>query len=176
MSFCGASYFTCSPKASSASATSASSPTEGAPPCCHGASPLSTPLHRKTNRKPRPLLQRTRSGAVPSAADRWPSSNDSRRHNFNSVLHRSWPRLHEITHPHTALSARFRASRPRVSPLPSDIFSFTHPGSLRPSTPLCTAAPAPPPPALTARATLYTPRSLHSICISPASTAPAASF
>src|ERR1700757_4478381 len=44
MSFCVASYFTCSPRASSASATSASSPTEGAPPCCHGASPLSTPL------------------------------------------------------------------------------------------------------------------------------------
>jgi hypothetical protein len=29
-------------------ATSASSPTEGAPPCCHRASPLSTPLHRNT--------------------------------------------------------------------------------------------------------------------------------
>jgi hypothetical protein len=122
MSFSVASYFTCSPRASSASATSVSSPTEGAPPCCHGASPLSTPLHRKTNRKRPPLLQRTRCGAVPSAADRWPSSNDSQRHNSNFVLHRSWPRLHEITHPHTALSARCRASRRSVSPLLPDIF------------------------------------------------------
>ena len=44
-------------------------------------------LHRKTNRKPRPLLPRTRCGVVPSAADRWPLSNDSRQHNSNSVLH-----------------------------------------------------------------------------------------
>ena len=122
MSFSVASYFTCSPRASFASATSASSPTEAAPPCCHSASPLSTPLHRKTNRRRRPLLQRTRCGAVPSAVDRWPSSNDSQPHNSNSVLHRSWPRLHEITRPHTALSARFRASRRSVSPLRPNIF------------------------------------------------------
>ena len=122
MSFCVAFYCTCSPKASSASATLASSPIEGVPTCCHAASPLFTPLHRKTNRKPRPLLQRTRCGAVPSAADRWPSSNDSPRHNSNFVLHRSWSQLHEITRPHTALSARFRASRRSVPPLPPDIF------------------------------------------------------
>ena len=121
MSSCAASYFTCCPGASSASATSASSPTETAPPCCHGASPLSTPLHRKTNRKPRLLLLPTRCGVAPSAADRWPSSNDSPPHNSNSVLHHSWPRLHEITRPHTARSARFRACRRRVSPLPPDI-------------------------------------------------------
>ena len=127
MSSCAASYFTCCPGASSASATSASSPTETAPPCCHGASPLSTPLHRKTNRKPRPLLLGTRCGAVPSAADRWPSSNDSPRHNSNSVLHRSWPRLHEITRPHTALSPRFSASRRSVSPFHPDIFFLSLP-------------------------------------------------
>jgi len=121
------SYCTCFPRASSASATSASSPTEGAPPCCHGASPLSTPLHRKRNRKLRPLLQRTRCGVVLSAADRWPSSNDSQRHNSNSVLHHSWPRLHEITRPHTALSARFRASCRSVSPLHADIFFLSPP-------------------------------------------------
>src|SRR5262247_2081791 len=108
MSFFAASCFTFSPRASSASATSASSLTEGAPPCCHGASPLSTPLHRKANQKRRPLLQRsTHCGAVPSAAHPWPSSNDSRRRNSNSVLHPSWPRLHEITRPHTAPSAHF---------------------------------------------------------------------
>src|SRR5438477_12849105 len=127
MSSSVASYFTCSPRASSASATSASSPTEDGPPCCHGASPLSTPLHRKTNRKRRPLLQRTRCGAVPSAADRWPSSNDLQPHNSNSVLHRSWLRPHEITRPHSALSARFRASRRSASRLHPDIFFLSPP-------------------------------------------------
>jgi hypothetical protein len=124
MSFCVASYFTCSPRASSASATSASSPTEGAPPCCHGASPLFTPLHRKTNRKRRPLLQRTRCGAAPSAADQWLSSNDSPRHNSNFVLHRSWSQLHEITCPQPQLLARFSAPRRSVSPSPLDTFSM----------------------------------------------------
>ena len=132
MSFCGVSYCICSPRASSASATSASSPTEDAPSCCHGASPLSTPLHRKTNRKPRPLLQHTRCGAVPSAAGPWWSSSDSRRHNSNSVLHRPGPRLHEITRPHTALSTRFTASRRSVSPLPLDNF-FLSPTRLTPA-------------------------------------------
>ena len=127
MSFSVASYFTCSPRVSSASATSASSPTEGGPRCCRYASPLSTPLPRKTNRKRRPLLQRTRCGAVPSAADRWRSSNDSPPHNSNSVLHHSWPRLHEITRPHTALSTRCRASRRSVSPLPPDNFFLSPP-------------------------------------------------
>src|ERR1700752_5223054 len=103
MSFCVASYFTCSPRVSSASATSASSPIEDAPFCCHGVSPLSTPLHRKTNRKLLPLRPCTRCGAVPSAAGPWPSSNDSHRHNSSSVPHLAWPRLHEITHSHTAL-------------------------------------------------------------------------
>src|ERR1700745_593282 len=119
MSFSVASYFTCSPRASSASATSASSPTEGAPPCCHGASPLSTPLHRKTSRKRPPLLQRPRCGAVPSAADRWPSSNDSQRHNSNSVLHRSWPRLHEIPAPHTRLLGPLQSVSPKCVSLTS---------------------------------------------------------
>jgi hypothetical protein len=49
-------------------------------------------------------------------------------------------------------------------------------GSLRPSTRLCTGAPAATPAALTTPVNFYTPRSLHSICISPASAAPAASF
>jgi hypothetical protein len=92
-----------------------------------GASPLSTPLHRKTNRKRRPLLHHTRCGAAPSAAERWPLSNDSPPHNSNSVLHRSWPRLHEITRPHTAMSPPFRASRRSVSPLHPDIFFLSPP-------------------------------------------------
>ena len=122
MSFSVASYFIYSPRVSSASATSASSLTEGAPPCCHGASPLSTPLHRKTNRKLRPLLQRTRCGAVPRAADLWWSSSDSRRHNSNFVLHRSWSQLHEITRPQPQLLARFGALRRSVSRSPLDTF------------------------------------------------------
>src|SRR5579864_535427 len=122
MSSCAASYCTCSPRASSASATSASSPTEGVPFCCRCALPLSTQFHRELKPKPRPLQLLTRCGAVPSAADRWPSSNDLQPHNSNSVLHRSWPRLHEITRPHTALSARFRASRRSVPSLHPDIF------------------------------------------------------
>src|SRR5271165_3724745 len=43
------------------------------------------------------------------------------------ILHHSWPRLHEITRPHTALSARFRASRRSVSPLHPDIFFLSPP-------------------------------------------------
>ena len=118
MSFCVASYFTCSPRASSASATSASSPTEAGPLCCHAASPLSTRLHRKTNRKHRPLLQNTRCGAVPTAADPWPSSNDSPRHNSNSVLHHSGPLLHELTRSHTAL-VTLQSVSPTCVSLPS---------------------------------------------------------
>ena len=118
MSFSVASYFTCSLKASSASATSASSPTEGALLSCHGASPLSTPLHR--NRKHRPLLHRTRCGAVPTAADRWRSSNDSPPRNSNSVLHLPGHScMNSLAH--TPHSLRFRASRRRVSPFHPDI-------------------------------------------------------
>ena len=129
MSFCGVSCSTCSPRASSASATSVSSPTEGVPRCCRYASPLSTPLHRKTNRKRRALLQRTRCGAVPSAAGQWRSLNDSQRHNSNFLLHRSWSRLHEITRPQPQLSARFSASRRSLSPSPLHTF-FPPSGSI----------------------------------------------
>ena len=63
----------------------------------------------------------------------WPLSNDSQPHNSNSDLRRFWPRPHEITHPHTALSARFRASRRSVPPLPPDIFFRPRLGPLRAS-------------------------------------------
>ena len=169
-------YFSYISRASSASATSASSPTEGAPPCCHGASPLSTPLHRKTNRKHRPLLQSTHCGAVPSAADRWPSSNDSQPHNSNSVLHRSWPRLHEITRPHTARSRVSERLAEVCLPYPQTSSSCPRQGSLRPSTPLCAGVPPATPPPLTTPDNFYKPLLFHSICISPASAAPAASF
>ncbi len=83
---------------------------------------IGAPLHRNMNRKRRPLLQRTRCGAVPTAADRWPSSNDSQRHNSNFVLHRSWSQLHEITRPQPQLLARFSALRRSVSRSPLDTF------------------------------------------------------
>ena len=103
-------------------------------------------------------------------------SGCAQRHNSNSVLHRSWPRLHEITRPHTALSARFRASRRSVPLLHQISLSRPRLGSPRPSTRLSTGAPAATPAACTTPANFYTPRSLYSICISPASAAPAASF
>ena len=127
MSFCVASYFTCSPGASSASATSASSPIEGAARPYRCASLLSMRFPRKPNRKHRPILQRTCCGAVRTAADRWPSSNGSQRHNSNSVLRRYRPRLHELTRPHTAPSARCRASCPSVSQFQPDIFFLSLP-------------------------------------------------
>ncbi len=176
MSSCVASSFTCSPRASSASATSASSPIEGTPPCCHGASPLSTLLPRKTNRKLRWLLPRTRCGAVPSAADRWSLSNDSLLPNSNSVLHRSWPRLHEITRPtHRTVGALQSLSPNCVSITPRPFFT--------PQSGIAPTATSPVPMPVGSSVTdldypnnFYKPLSLHSICISPASAAPAASF
>src|SRR5262245_20210058 len=128
MSFCVASYFTCSPSASSVSATSASSPIECAPLCCHAVSPLSTQFHRQSNRSPRPH-QPPPYGVVPSAVDRWSLSSDSRQHNSNFVLHRSCPPLHEPTRPYTALSARFKASRRSVSRFHPTLF-FLSPSRL----------------------------------------------
>jgi hypothetical protein len=127
MSFCVASYFTCSPRASSASATSASSPIEGVPLYCHGVSLLSRQFHRKPNQNLRPHQPPSPYGAAPTAVDRWSLSNDSRQHNSSSVLHRSLPRLHEITRPHTAPSMLFRAFRRSVSPLHPDILFLSPP-------------------------------------------------
>jgi len=59
---------------------------------------------------------------------------------------------------------------------PQTSFSCPRLCSLRPSTRLCITAPAATPAALTTPVNFHTPRSLHSICISPASAAPAASF
>src|SRR4029434_4336857 len=103
MSFSVSSCFTCSRRASSASVTSASSPTEGALLSCRCASLLSTPFHRKPNRNPRPHQPLSPCGAAPTAVVPWPSSNDSPQRNSNYVLHHSWPQLHELTRSHTAL-------------------------------------------------------------------------
>jgi hypothetical protein len=129
MSSCAASCYTCSPRASSASATSASSQTDGDLRYCRYASQHSAQFHPRPNQKLPPLRNHTLFGAAPSVADRWPSSNDSQPHNSNSVLHHYWPRLHEIIRPHPAPSAHCRASRRSVSLLPPDIV-FLSPPSL----------------------------------------------
>ena len=176
MSFSVASYFTCSLRASSASATSVFSPIEGAPPSCHAASPFSTPLHRKTNRKRQPLLQRTRCGAVPSAA-----THDGRR----TIYSRATPTPFSTApgHGHMKSLAHIPHCRRASERLAEVCLCYTQtssssprPASLRPSIRLCAGA-------TTCSSTgpddsreLLHPHSLHSICISPASAAPAASF
>jgi hypothetical protein len=88
MSSCAASYCICFPKASSAFATLASSPTAGAPLSCRFAFNYSEPYsHRIPNQKP--LLPRNRAhfGSVPNVAAAWWSSRDLRLPRSNSVLH-----------------------------------------------------------------------------------------
>src|SRR6266849_3832542 len=87
MSSCVASCCTCFPKASSASATSASSPTGGAPLSCRFAIDYSMQYsHRNPNQKPRQLSSRTRFGSVPNVAAPWWSSRDLLLPRSNSVL------------------------------------------------------------------------------------------
>ena len=174
--FCVASYFTCSPRASSASATSASSPTAGAPHYCHGASLLFTPLHRKTNRKRRPLLQRTRCGAVQV----W--RTDGRRR----TIHRSTTPTPFATAPgHSCMKSLahnpncWRGSarsaevclrrRSTPSSCPRVGFASSATSALAHARRLLRHGPRPPD-------NFYKPFWLHSICISTASAAPAASF
>jgi hypothetical protein len=164
MSSCAASYSTCSPRASSASATSASSPTEGVPFCCRCALPLSAQFHRELKPKPRPLQLLTRCGAVPSAVRQWSSSNHSQRHNSNSVLHRGCSWLHEITCPQPQLPLRCSASGRSVSPSPLDT-SFT------PSDRTVSNGNSPSRTAALPLLRTSTPLSPLSICITPASAA-----
>ena len=176
MSFCVASYFICSPRASSASATSASSPTEGAPPCCHCASPLSTPLHRKTNRKPRPLLR------APAVALSQVRRTDGRRRTIHS---RTTPTPFSTAPGHGCMKSlahtpHCRRASERLAEVclryRPDIFFLSPPRLTSAIDSSLHRSPAATPPTLTTPANLYTPLSLHSICISPASAAPAASF
>src|SRR5713226_6806015 len=77
MSSCVASCCTCFPKVSSASATSASSPTAGVPLSCRFAIDYSTQnRHRNPNQKPRQPSRRTHFGSVPNVAAPWWSSRD----------------------------------------------------------------------------------------------------
>ena len=85
MSSCTASCCICSPKASSASATSASLPTGNAPRYCHYAAQHLAQSHRRSNQKLPPLRNRTLFGVAPSVVGRWWSSNDLLRLRSNSV-------------------------------------------------------------------------------------------
>ena len=85
MSFCAASFCTCSPKASFASATSASSPTAAAPLSCRFAFNYSA-RSRRQNNKDRLPRNRALFGAVLNVADPWWFSKDLLRPNSNFVL------------------------------------------------------------------------------------------
>src|SRR6266567_6738017 len=121
MSSCAASYCICSPRASSASATSASSPIGGAPLCCHFAWQHSAQFHPRPNQKLPPLRNRNLFGVAPTVADRWRSSNALPLLKSNSVLHHCWSLLrNETPRPQLETSARFPAPVP-VRPVPDPI-------------------------------------------------------
>src|SRR6266853_6529618 len=114
MSSCAVSSCTCCPRASFASATSASLPTADAPCYCRYASQLLTQFHRRSNQKPPPPSHQTLFGTAPSVADQWWSSNDLLLLKSNSVLHHGCSILpYETALPQLANSARFTALRPR---------------------------------------------------------------
>ncbi len=177
MSSCAASYCICSPRASFASATSASWPTADAPRFYHYASQHWAQFHRRSNQKPPPRRNRTLFGVAPSVADPWQSSNDLPLLNSNSVLHQvAHYCAHETSRPQLENSARFTALHPRPpcsSPHPYFVPSVT-PSSTIDSRGLTFAG-------LLLRFRAHSPNFntspwLHSICIRPASAAPAASF
>src|SRR5664280_2655415 len=87
MSSCAASCCTCFPKASSAFATSASSPTGGGPLSCHFAGKPLQWFSRKPNHQPPPPRKPDRFGSVPTVAGRWWSSRDLRPPRSYSVRH-----------------------------------------------------------------------------------------
>src|ERR1700682_692714 len=101
MSSCAASCCICFPKALSAFATLASSPTGGAPLSCRFAFKYSAQYnHRTPNPKPPLPSSRARFGSVPNVAAPWWSSRDLRLPSSNSVLHPFSPqRPHETTIP-----------------------------------------------------------------------------
>src|ERR1039457_2441991 len=107
MSSCAAASCPCCPKASSASATLASSPTGGAPLSCRFACNSSAQYrHRRPNQKPPRSRNPAHFGSVPSVAAAWWSSRDLPRPSSNSVLHPfSSEPPHETTIPAPPLGA-----------------------------------------------------------------------
>src|SRR2546425_4176246 len=136
MSSCAASYCTCFPRASSASATSASSPTGAAPLSYRCAAQHSALFHPRPNQKhPRPG-NRALFGFVPTVADRWQSSNALPLPRSNSVPHPCESQLpHETAvpipkslpawpHPSSCVSSTNPSLLPAVSPRPLPPLSF----------------------------------------------------
>ena len=101
MSSCTASSCMSFPKALSAFATLASSPTGAAPLSCRFALTYSEQYsHRRPNQKPPLPRNRPRFGSAPNAAAPWRLSRDLRLPSSNSVLHPSSPEPpHETTNP-----------------------------------------------------------------------------
>src|SRR2546427_5145661 len=127
MSSCAASCCICFPKASSAFATLASSPTGGAPLSSRSVFNYSEQYsHRRPNQKPPLPRNRTHFGSVPNVAERWWSSRDLPLPNSNSVLHPFSPKPpHETTNPSPLCRCAsppagvLRSSSPKqASPLP----------------------------------------------------------
>ncbi|SRR6266849_4985898 len=121
MSSCAVSCCTCFPKASSAFATSASSPIGGVPLFCRYAFNYSTWLrHRRPNQKPPLPRNRVHFGSVLSVEDRWWSSRDLRPLRSNSVLpHTQLPLLHEtLVHNPKPLRASPRSAPLRLAAEP----------------------------------------------------------
>src|SRR6266481_2578879 len=148
MSSCAASCCTCCPKASSAFATLASSPTADAPLFCRFAFKDSTQYsHRAPNQK---LLPRNRSrfGSVPNVVAPWWSSRDLPLPRSNCVLHPVSPEPpHETTISNLTHSVRLTTGSRGVPILPPNhlpVFNF---GSKSRSTPTQTTT-QPIPPAL----------------------------
>src|SRR5437660_11613816 len=177
MNSCAASSYICSPRASFVSVTSASWPTADAPPYCRFASQHWAQFLRRSNQKPPPPRNRTLFGVAPSVAAQWWSSNDLLLLKSNSVLHHCWSILpHETALPQLENSARFTALR-RRPPAPDPIPTSPPPSHrLRPSILAPTRSWAPSSSSVPTPAHFNTSPLLHSICIRPASAAPAASF
>src|ERR1700722_7049523 len=111
MSSCAASSCMSFPKALSAFATLASSPTGGAPPSCRFAFNYSELYsHRRLNQKPLLPGNRVHSGSVPNVAAAWWSSRDLPLPRSNSVLRPLSPEPpHETNFPKPQTSIRLSA-------------------------------------------------------------------
>src|SRR5260370_8978337 len=119
MSSCDASSCICFPKASSAFATLASSPTGGAPLSCRFAFNYSTQYsHRRPNQKP-PLV-----GSAPTVAERWWSSRDLPLPRSNSALH---PLSTESPHDTTIPISLTRCLSPPVRVVPPFLPQTSYP-------------------------------------------------
>ena len=106
MSSCAASCCMYSPKASSAFATSVSSPTAGVPLCCRFAGKRSARYNRKLNQKHPQPMNPACFGFVPTVVGQCGSSNDLPLPNSNSVLHRTRLRLPHETAVHNTKTSR----------------------------------------------------------------------